>query len=415
MDYSEVVAISNNSYAKFKDLLSAKGVNAKEDPAYPGLFILKHSQSATGDLTDLVRSTKGLVGRIDNLHVVAPAVPIPIETDGTNYEPALMKCTENGVQSVQATDDGVLFRIYYHNDRWNISTNGMLYPSKGWRGTRSFADLFYDSLPPLELPTILDTKYCYYVMMVHPEHHNVVRYSVPKLIMTQIATVTETGGVDLPLTEFAAEIVRLNSVIGRTWFIDPTVDLAGTALSAFLTASELMTVVTKPVTFVGYVVTDNKGNRYRFESASFQRARVLRGNTPDTRKMWVSYVQDPAAIAEYLEFFPEDKSSFDTMDAGFNRLWKVFYSQYGHRFKLGKHVVHHSRHVKAMSELHEIYNARRKEGQPNESARITEDDVKKFLITKPAAELFYLINPDNIPPTFGYARTSTRPTTLVFE
>lgn len=414
MDYSEIATMANNSYAKFKELLAEKRIDAKEDPAYPGLFILKHSQKATtgGDLSELNRTTKGLVGRIDNLNVVAPAVPIPIETDGSNFEPALMRCADNGVLAVQTAEDGVLFRVYSHNEKWNISTNGMLYPSKGWRG-RSFAELFYDALPPLELASVLDPKYCYYIMMVHPEHHNVVKYSVPKLTVTQIATVTPTGGVDLAPAEFTAEIVRLNTVVGRPWFVDPTVTLTGT-LSELL-SSEQMTVTSKPVTFVGYVVTDNKGNRYRFESASFQRARALRGNTPDPRKMWTTYVNDPASMAEYLEFFPEDKPSFDKMEAGFNRLLKVFYSQYGHRFKQGKYVVHHSRHVKAMNELHEVYNARRKEGQTNETARITEEDVKKFLQSKPSPELFYLINPDNVPTTYGYAQASGRPTTLVFE
>jgi len=97
------------------------------------------------------------------------------------------------------------------------------------------------------------------------------------------------------------------------------------------------------------------------------------------------------------------------MDDRFDLLIQRFYSEYGRRFKQGKHVIHHSRHVKSLKTIHNLYLKRRSEGKDNRDARITEEDIVVFLNGLSDPELYYLINPYDIPSSVGAGPRSQTP------
>lgn len=385
--------LSSKSFDELSLSLSETGIYLREEPS-SDLVMFRHQQSArsTPD-SDLLNSTKGLIISKKTMEVVAPHVPIPIDLE-SEMGAALAAEALKAPRSVQEIYDGVMFRIYHHNDSWHCSTNGMVKPNKGWNGKRTFMDMMSEC--DLDY-SLLHKDYCYYVVMIHPDHHNVVKYSEKKLILTQLMHRTSTG---------AWEEVEINLELGDSNLKDPTVKFK--ADEPFLESPEMTAAGVKPepVSFVGYLVIDKEGRRFRFESENYKKAKSLRGNNPDPKKLWVNLRKEPERLEVYLAYFPEVRDEFALMSRKFDDLVKTFFSQYGMRFKQRKYVVHHSRHVKSLNELHQVYVRRREAGMDNEAARITEDDVREFLNTKPDAELFYLINPYNVPTS--YAATNGR-------
>lgn len=413
-NFAELLSMSNNSYTQVAEILKSNDLFLKEGQYSDtnNLAIIK--QKFTDDLSTLTETQKNLKGLIfdkTTLQVVAPAVPVPVETAGEHFDDARLQLNESGINYIQPAYDGVLFRFYYYNDHWNFSTNGMITPNKGWNSNRTFQDLISEATENFPFEN-LDKTLCYYVILVHPDHHNVYAYSEVKLVITQVTHVGE--GRNLTVAELSEELARLNAT--HKWFelnlLEPTAEEFNRLLE-----SEEMNRIEAPISVVGWTVMDKKGNYYRFESKNFQIAKQLRANTPDVRKIWIRIRNNSELQDTYLKFFPGDHAVFRDMSRRFGELVRTFYSQYGRRYKLGEYMLHHSRHVKAMGELHQIYLDRKSAGVNNREASISETDIHDFLNDKPDRELFYLINPDNIKPTYREVSESTNKshTHLVLE
>ena len=151
-------AINTRSFDQLKDELPSH-IIIKQEKNTPNLFMLKHSYDAP--LNNMTQSTKGMIVNIKDLTIVAPAVPIPIETDSNDSNDSTLKqiVDAGGIETIQKAVDGVLFRIYHHGDQWHFSTNGMIYPDKGWRGPRTFADIFAEATDSIDF-NVLNKELC---------------------------------------------------------------------------------------------------------------------------------------------------------------------------------------------------------------------------------------------------------------
>jgi len=400
------MVLTFNSLIEENSLNSLEKISAFFDKEFfikseDDLSILKLPKNVSGsDLSAYQRAFKSMIFNNKTMNMVAPAVSIPIETEGDeNLERAMMQIDDKGLQHIQSLHDGVMFRFYFHNDEWKFSTNGMITPTRGWNGNRSFQELMFDATDNFPFDK-LDRSCCYYIILVHPEHHNVVKYCETELYLQDIYNLqTEKF---LTLAQINNHLEQINGENGAL-FINAlsTVD---SELKELLNSDQMTKIVEIPVTpdRIGYLVTDNEGNKYRFESAHFQIAKKFRANQPDKRKIWVNLRNSQVDQEVYLAFYPDDAEVFTDMKTKFNALIKRFFQEYGNRFKLKQNVIHHSRHVKAINGLHAIYEQRRAEGLSNDKASITKDDIYKYLNQMEDRQVFYLINPDNVPPTYSY-------------
>lgn len=384
---------AESNFEKLNDLLTKYLIQVKTDSEFaPGLAILKHKRDASTEYP-IVKQTKGLVINTGTLKIVAPSVCIPEDTSAEFREETLTKLRDVGIKSCYKAVDGVLIRVYFHGDELMFSTNSMIYPNKGWNGSRTFADMFPDVLNELNYEGF-QQGYCYYIMMEHPDHCNVITHSKPHGVLLQVTKVDEFDPMPTPeedLSDFHSKLVE-----GQTKGDVLTLPEAGpTTVDKLL--EELSAEQSLPVQSVGFYVVDTEGNHYRFETESFEEAKRLLGNEPDPRKHWAKLITSGEEQRElYLKYFPNNEKSLSKMDYMFNGLVKKLYSEYGRRFKLGQYVVHHSRHVKTMNQIHQVYLDRRKSGNDNKDARITEHFIRQFLLEKDPREIYYIVNPDKI-------------------
>lgn len=412
--------ISNMTFSQFTNALSEFKIGLHRDQ-HTGWFIAKHT--ADTPMNQFTRNVRGMIiqtGPPDApVQVVAPGVIVPLETappfeldfsEPNDYESLAARIPKSTIlvetdtiAYIQSLYDGVMFRIYYHSGSWHCSTNGMVYPARGWHGDRSFIDLFTEVTSGFDTNEVLNPSLCYYVVIVHPDHHNVVKHHESAMYLTQAISIEDH--IELTCDELREEAARINDESKREWFKFDGHQLkvpSGTAVEG-IGGLSFDSITKGPMTgSIGFSVVLKDGNRYRYESAKFRLARALRGNVADVRRNFCSMKKfSPVATSIYLDLFPEDKRMFTDMQKKLDSLVELFFVQYGKRFKCKEYVVHHSRHVKSISQLHEIYNARRSAGQNNDTARITRVDVLNFLLSKDSAELFYLINPDGLPSTYG--------------
>lgn len=385
---------NQKSYTQLKEALEGHNLVCKENKSDNRTIIKHHTTTELLDLSNL----KGVIFDRETMTQITPAVPVPVEVTCENRDQVLEQLKTQEVSHYYHLVDGVMFRFYWYNDQWCFSTNGMITANRGWRGNQTFIELLQQTLSQPTYVTLLDEldkQYCYYFILTHPQHHNVVAYSESTLTLTRIVR-QDTFSL-LTLTEMQEAIKDLTS-ISSPWLTTEDVE-------PLIGSPEMLVAVERPVTpdSVGYQVVTVTGQIYRFESASFMAAKKLRGNIADIRQIWIQKnVRDNSECQDrYLRYYPSDQHIFTDMASRFNRLVRTFYSQYGRRFKQSKRVSHHSRHVKSMNQLHQIYKDRRASGKANNTAHITEADVHNFLNSKPDKELFYLINPNNVPSTHG--------------
>jgi hypothetical protein len=345
-----------SDYSSFKIELAKKNLIINEDTV-ENLAIIKLTSDS--DLEDpIVNQSKGVIINMVTLKIVAPFVQIPI-----NISETLLNT--NGISLVTAAHDGVLIRVYHHDDLWKFSTNRMIFPSRGWNGSRTFADMFSELDSNIDYST-LNQSLCYYYIMEHPDNFNIVKHTTPSL------TLIRTINIDtLEIVEIAAEIANFKNI-----------DEIRKGLE---TAK------------IGYMVKDKCGNLFRFETSEFMRATKLKNNQSDPRFRWTELRKDDELVAEYLKFFPSCASDFEAMEKRYVSLAKLLHRQYINRFGSHIYTKHHSRHVSTITGLHDLYLSRceRVITSPN----ITLDDVYNILNDMPNKQLFYLMNPNNVPST----------------
>jgi hypothetical protein len=79
--------------------------------------------------------------------------------------------------------------------------------------------------------------------------------------------------------------------------------------------------------FQGVVFKDDKGNRWRFRSNSYMAVKSLRGNSPCMIDRYVQLYMQNLSM-KYLEYYPEDKNTFNIYNSFLNSIIKTIYNNY---------------------------------------------------------------------------------------
>lgn len=289
-----MASLTQQTSSNIHECLRDKGYDTRTES---NLMILKTTDKVVEHTVDgqLFKmgneSTVHLKGLIfdSNGTIVAPGCPVPLESP--KDEPA---------SSYTKARDGVLFRIYYHDGSFRVSTSGMITPNRGWgpRGCKTFLELFQDVEDQWD-KSKLDKKNCYYCILEHSGHTNVIKHDTDRLTLVRIVAVD------------TLQEVPLDSDTG------------------FLHHEEVLTVLPDiddtvvPIQICGYNHHWANGDYFRKETTSFKEASALKPNLPDPRQHWVVLKQvdcTGAAMRRYLEFFPWHSELFQQLSDEFLKL-----------------------------------------------------------------------------------------------
>lgn len=255
--------------------------------------IIKVPNDLTGE--DLPPYLKGLIFNKDTDEVICPGVIVPktsteIPDNAVSFSPAY---------------DGVLFRVYYTEGAWQASTIGQITATSGW-GCPPFNVLFAELQDQIDY-TLLDSSYCYSIVMCHKAHVNIVPHLENRIVLVEVVTKS------LPFTS-----VPLQTAPGSRAFphIAPvyTGDFEDNG--------------------IGKNITTAAGDRYRLDTAWFTAAKALKPNLPDIFAHWIHLLVRPGQggteaailgnaetkIGAYLKFFPWHTETFNYMRHRFLQL-----------------------------------------------------------------------------------------------
>jgi hypothetical protein len=343
-------------------IIQEHGLTTHTEGGEPPLSIIVIPQEKRG--VPLPPRVKGLI--FNREEVVCPGVIIP--EDITTLEQ--FDRMDDAVASVEGAFDGVLFRLYHQGEGWTASTNGQINPTKGWGG-RSFAELFWDPEVQIMIDySVLNRAYCYYVLLEHKEHINVIPHFKSRLILVDAVTVQPPfTPIPINLIEgFTHVQIRQRPILPCDIF-----SLANTYK-------------------IGLVATLKSGRTIRIESDTYKYMASLRSNIPDVYKQWIHKLSRPSFgwsveeilfnaerdIREYLAYFTWHTDKFNYM----RELFLDIFVLLSKKLETPAHVFIPKRLMKFYREL-----------QPEEQ---TAEGVLRKLIEIEERHLFYLMNPYNV-------------------
>ena len=375
---TSVAALFNN-VESFMAYLKEHGLKVQN---YSGLYIVKAQDQSDVELLQK-EDLKGLIYKVvedqARAEVVCTGVKVPLEELPIDATPC----------KVQRAHDGVTFRLYHTDDGLGVSTNGMIYPNRGWgpRGCRTFIDMYADVSCQVDEEQ-LNPDWCYYATMEHMDHTNICKHTENKLILTRICDRTTLR--DVPLSEAKG----FKHVVQEWTGLDE--------MQSEIKRVQSSECKKEPVCDVGLLVYLQDGT-VRLETASYKRAAQIKPNLADPRQHWTHLVQGRSSelgnmedlwnelgtrCEEYLLYFPWHRDTFGEMTSLFSDLVQDLYDDYLEVYTHGFKSVHlPARHVNYQRALaKDFYDT------------VDICTLAWHLLEQDSKRIYYLMNPDNIPP-----------------
>ena len=368
--------------------LKENGFQVRNDS---NLNIIKTTDSSNLDIAKLLNldhvDLKGLIFG-SNGEIVCTGVKVPSNTDTLDDVESLAPL----ISKMSTAQDGVMARLYHDGSEFRASTNGMIYPNRGWgpRGCRTFVDLLADFPYDVEL---LNKNWCYYVIMEHQDQTNIIKHQCNRLVLTKIVDKHTLAEVDLDMdTVFDGS----NPLFTKSTYVtDP--EECQTLFSKHL---HVKMGDPAPVTEVGLNIFLRDGRVYRLETPQYRAAAALKPNLADPRQHWTDLLEPIQSeetmgydmhrcINTYLQYFPWNSDTFKHMDELFTNLVCDLLDEYYDIYTYGfNNVSVPSRYVKFHKELQGTFT----------NGELSAFVLIKYLINRSPKHLYYLLNPDGLGP-----------------
>lgn len=204
--------------------------------------------------------------------------------------------------------DGVMLNLFNYGGRWQLATRTVLGADCNFYGTRTFADLFWETFTLTGLTVgELDPAANYSWVLQHPAERIVVapQYGIPKLYL-----VAATGGA---LSEkLLALIPRAHTDLKTLEDVKQRVVAWGRRFGT---------------TWQGLVVKTPDGKRYKLRSNEYDEARHLRGNQAKRPFIWLERWSE-GRLGAYLRLYPEEQHEADAVVGRFKACTQELHDLY---------------------------------------------------------------------------------------
>ena len=311
---------------------------------------------AVTDDADRRLDLKGMI--YDNDSLVAPGCRVPLDEKPEGVTPTF----------VTIARDGVLYRFYWYNEKWQISTTGCINPDVTWgAGTKAtFNDLIADAKSQWDSEQ-LDKRYCYYAVLEHPNFINIVKHQ--QLSLTLIYMIN---------TETLEEISPCQLDIDKGFKNHEQVHLRPRAEHPNAVADP------RPLTVddVGHCFYYADGTVYKESTELYKAAVVAKPNLPDPAQQYIMLIKDPALYRAHLEFFPWNAQLFGWL----NHLMYMLQSTIVADFRANVHATVracHPRHTSYMRDLLAHYKGKTP----------TDEEIVAHFLSQDRPRIFYMLNP----------------------
>jgi hypothetical protein len=307
MKLIEFIRDSNiNNYETLKSILESEIYNLKikEDNNYPELFLI-HTQDNSAYNIPFVNECNGIILEKNTFNVVCYTFNKCFEIN------QIINCND---LYVEKSIEGTLVRLFYYNDKWNVSTKKCIDASKSkWLSDKNFLQLFDECIQNYDFVNNLNISYCYSFIIMHPENKIVVNYIKPDIfhISTRNLITLDEVDVNIGIPKNERRHIEYNNLKDVLDNINNDISLS----------------------YEGFIFIDNEYNRWKIKKPYFNKVRNLWGNTNNRFYRYLELRKDCTLLNEYLTYYSYDRSKFIDYEQKIHNLTKAILNVY-----ISKHV-----------------------------------------------------------------------------
>ena len=203
-----------------------------------------------------------------------------------------MKLLE-GELYVEPAFEGTLIRVYYAENKWNISTKKMIdaYNAK-WISSKSFGELFSELFDVNLLPQ-LNINYCYSFLMSHNDNNIVLKYDHNFLIHINTIDLVQNCEVSVDIGIQKNTLLKIENT--NKEYLDSYIEeLKNNSYN----------------TEAGFILINNQYRRQKINKKMYLKYRDLWGNTNNRLFRYLHLRKNNDLLMEYLNYYSCDKETF---------------------------------------------------------------------------------------------------------
>lgn len=265
----------------------------------------------------------------------------------------------------QSLVDGTMINLFYHGDKWLISTRSEIGGYNKWTNKKPFRQMF-DECCELECDS-LDKNMSYSFVMKHIENRNISPVTRNELILVEIYKFSEDGVKRLEKTEYP--------------------ELNCTIQDSFTDREEFMKSFQGPVIpyyIKGYTV--KCGNlRYKWINPYFEEVKGLKINMNNHLLNYVELRRN-GNLKKYLRYFPEHNHLFnnykDKIHGLTNDLFTIYKNVFVHKSMDKNEIPYHLNPL--------VYDIHKRYLQTKTPTNW--ESVKDYIHTVPSKKLVFAMN-----------------------
>lgn len=316
--------------------------------------------SCERDSPEDLKRVRGWVEEVDTGKILFDTFPYTEEYCSHDDIPLLR---EEGLEEwdVYYSMEGCLLRIFWHKDRWFITTNKKLNAFKSrWASRKSFGDMFRDGLVHMNgnenvLETLLDQmdKSLVHLFLVRYNHENRVVCMAPRDM---------DGSV-----YFIGSWNNETKTLDREWRYPIKVHQPTLIREVSTTLEDLVDQVNIQE-YQGVILFHKKKNlQLKVYSREYDKLFRLRGNNPNIRFRYLEVRKDHDRKQEFIRLYPLYEDLFLEYEHILYQLAKLIRYYYIQRYIRNKYVTLPKEEYILMKKCHDWYLVNRAENKINVS------------------------------------------------
>jgi len=267
----------------------------------------------------------------------------------------------------------VLIGQFWDGTRWRIHTRTVMDATCNYYSqTKNFATMFAEAALP-GLQDSLDKTVCYSWNLQHPENRIVVEVKHPRLILVG----AHRGLERVPREELVRSLSETLFPKQHTFETTHAVTLAMRSWETLYHYN-----------FQGLVfLNKTTGDRWKIRTDSYNKARLLRGNTPRRDFLWLSAWRDNK-LNDYERLFPEETPRIRSMMNRWKDITSEVYTLYMEKYKARHEIDIPVKYKGLLYALHKHYfEVLKKDGKT-----VTFKHLIEWMNQRDIPQMLYLIN-----------------------
>ena len=288
----------------------------------------------------------------------------PMKAEKLEY-PLIQDITKETNYDISYLLDGTMINIFFHNDKWLMSTRSDIGCLNKWNDNLNFKDMFFETVKDENFYNKLDKNNTYSFILQHKSNRNVSIIYENTIYLIEVKNKNSLELVKLPLLDNVINVESLKLVLKNIDEINNVFNLFDFNLKG-----------------LNIVINDV---RYKLINNQFTFVKDICINTTNNMKKFI-YLKKKNKLNNYLFYYNEYKNIFKNYELKYDIMINELYNNYC-KINISKEIELKDVPFQLkplIYDIHNIYLTYKK--------KITKKMVDKFIISLDLNKILFIIN-----------------------